>query len=672
MEKLNPQQRLAVLHQTGPLLILAGAGTGKTRVVTERMAYLIRNGVKSENILGVTFTNKAAAEMRERVGRLIGRKSGLKDLIISTFHSLAVRIIRRDAKLLGYSPGFSICDQGEQLAIVRKSASTVKGIAAPALADLLSRIGSLKNRGVTPEEYRREAIDDDEQALAAVYRRYQEALRRQNCMDFDDLLLLALRLFREQPDCLEYWRSRFHQIMVDEFQDTNPVQFSLVRLLAAPRNNLCVVGDDDQSIYAWRGAMAGNILKFNESYHGAITVTLEQNYRSTANILSAANAVIKNNSGRREKNLWSELGTGEPIRITAHNDQFEEAEAIASEIRRRKNEASGKLRWSDFAVIIRANAQSRPVEDEFLAAKIPFEVIGGQSLFDRKEARDVLSFLSVVANPDADNQILRIINVPPRGIGGKTVDLLTAHAARTNSRLGTVLASPEQVEGIAKPAAEACRRLSGQFASWRGRLEKDGFDGLVRIILEETGYQEELAGLYHDPLDAASRWNEALEVGESLAAFAGRNSDVVPTEVLADFLCEAMLAGGRDNTGKKGKEDAVRIITAHSAKGLEFPHVFLPGLEEEIFPHKNAIELDNVEEERRLFYVAMTRARRELTISHCRARLVRGKEQNRTPSRFLAEIPGEYVRTDDAPTRAEESLEWLANLRARLEGGKTG
>ncbi len=666
MPGLNPQQRQAVEHRTGPLLILAGAGTGKTRVVTERMASMLREGISPANILGVTFTNKAAAEMRERLAALAGKRFNPKELVLSTFHSLAVRVIRRDAVRLGYTPGFSICDYGEQMSVLRKSAATIRGSANVALDDALSRISSLKNRGITPEAFRRDAVDEDELVLHALYRRYQESIKRQNCLDFDDLLLQALTLFREHPDALEYWRARFQYMMVDEFQDTNAVQFEFVRMLASPRNNICVVGDDDQSIYAWRGAMAGNILRFTEYFPGASVVTLEENYRSTSTILSAANAVIRNNSGRREKNLWSALGVGGPIRLIPYNDQFEEADGIVADIVERVKNPEGKRpQLSRFAVIVRANAQSRAFEDAFLAARVPYEVIGGQSLFDRKEARDVLSFLSIIANPEADNQLLRIINVPSRGIGDKTLDALSAHAARSQKRLSEVLADAGQVDGLSKKAIDACSAFAGQIAQWRDRLAAHGFDGLVKAILEEARYEEELAHLYRDPLDSAARWNEALEVGESLAAFAVANPGESPAETLADFLAEASLAG-RPADKKKPNPEAVRIITAHSAKGLEFPHVYLPGLEEEIFPHKNAVEEGNVEEERRLFYVAITRARMELTMTYARTRTLRGKEQKRLPSRFLEEIPDEFFAKQNTPTREEETLDWISNLKAKL------
>lgn len=665
MPQLNPQQRQAVSHNAGPLLILAGAGTGKTRVITERMAHLLKTGVRPENILGVTFTNKAANEMRERVAKLIGKGGRTSELTICTFHSLAVRILRRDASVLGYTRRFSICDQGEQSALVRKVSSTVRGGGNLKPEESLSRISSLKNKGITPEQFGRQAIDDDELTLHAIYRRYQEALRRLNCFDFDDLLFQALALFDAEPEALTYWRNRFRYIMVDEFQDANAIQFSLVRRLSTPLDNLCVVGDDDQSIYSWRGAVAGNILTFNQTYPASTVVTLEQNYRSTSCILSAANAVIANNPFRREKNLWSDLGSGQLIRISGQNDQFEEASYIASAIREKINDSGGRLHWRDFAVIIRANGQARPLEDEFLASLIPFEVIGGQSLFDRKEARDVLSFLAVVANPDADNELLRIINVPPRGIGGKTIDALNAHAIRHGARLSSLLAEPDKVEGLAKAAAQSCRDFSEQISRWREQLTDGDFENLVHDILHDSNYQSEIATLYPDPLAAASRWNEALEIGDSLAAFARHRPEADRGEIVADFLCEAMLSGRSNSEDSKRDKDAVRIITAHSAKGLEFPIVFVPGLEEEIFPHKNSIEADTVEEERRLFYVAMTRARLELTLLWNRHRIVRGHETKRQRSRFLDEIPPEFTESSDAPTRQQTNLDWIAKMKSR-------
>lgn len=674
MANLNPQQADAVRHRTGPMLILAGAGTGKTSVVTERIAGMIRDGIQPKNILGVTFTNKAAAEMRSRLARMIGsRVAG--GVTLSTFHSLCVRIIRRDAGLLGYSPGFSICDQGEQIALARKAAATVHCPDLPGLDAVVQRIGFMKNRGISSERCQREAVEDAENAVAAIYRRYQQALRRQNSLDFDDLLLRALELFDAHPDALEYWRDRFRYVMVDEFQDTNKIQFELVRRLASPRDNLAVVGDDDQSIYSWRGAVAGNILKFHEVYPAAKLVTLEQNYRSTTAILSTANGLIQNNPGRREKNLWSRVGAGKPVLLKVHNDQFDEASAVASAICAKRDGAEGqRFHYADFAVIVRSNAQTKVFEDEFMASHIPFEVIGGQSVYDHKESRDVLSFLAVTANPDADNQVLRIINVPPRGIGGKTVDLLSEQARKRGVSLFRQLSEAEGMDGLQKAQKEACGRFVGLVEGWRKRLLADGVNGLTQAILEEAGYQEELQELYENPLEAASRWNQAVAVGDGLAAHAERNADEHggdPQQALAAFLQDAMLAAKADGDERRAGRDEVKIITGHSAKGLEYPYVFIPSLEEDLFPHKRAVEEGNVEEERRLLYVAMTRARLELTLSYCRSRESRGKSREVKPSRFLDELPPELLQRDESPTRAEETAEWLAGLRERLKKGKS-
>ncbi|MDR1536291.1 MAG: UvrD-helicase domain-containing protein [Planctomycetota bacterium] len=666
MDELNPQQLRAVRHGEGPLLILAGAGTGKTRVVTERLAWLLGRGIKPENLLGVTFTNKAAAEMRSRLAKLAGKAFPASRLVLSTFHSLAVRLLRRDAAGIGFAPDFGICDYGEQAAAVRKAISTIRNGAVPPLEKILSQIGRLKNLGIDPESFSRRALEEDERILAAIYRRYQETLRRLGALDFDDLLLQALRLLRECPDALEHWRRRFHYLMVDEFQDTSQIQFELVRLLAAPRDNLCVVGDDDQSIYAWRGALAGNILKFRECYPGAVSIALEQNYRSRQIILSAANAVIRNNPNRREKNLWSSLGPGRPLRLLACSEPGEEAEQIALAVRRRREEAGSGLRFSDFAVIIRANAQSRPLEDEFLAARLPFEVIGGQSLLDHKETRDILAFLALIAKPGADSRLRRIINVPPRGIGGKTLDLLSARAAREGVGLFRLLAEPEREPEIGKVPAEACRRLARTIHSWRKHLEKNGVSGLVEKILAEVDYQEELRQLYRDPLEIASRWNEAREMGRTLAAFAARDPAAKPIELLAAFVDEASLSGAPESGNRKRKGDAVSIITVHSAKGLEFSEVFLAGLEEDVFPNRKAVLEGAVEEERRLFYVALTRAREGLSLSWNRARTSRGKECKCFPSRFLSEIPPEFVQAGETPERLDRALAWLADLRQRL------
>jgi superfamily I DNA/RNA helicase len=666
MNALNPRQREAVLHQDGPLLVFAGAGAGKTKVITERIARLVREGVAPENILGVTFTNKAAREMRERVAARLGRRAGLERLILSTFHSLALRIIRRDPEAAGYRPGFAVCDQGEQIAIVRKAASTVRGGAAFKPDDALFRIGKLKSAGSSPRDFERRATEEDEIAMAAIYRRYQDALRRRNALDFDDLLGTALALLRIDGGPGDYWRERFRYIMADEFQDTNAVQFEFVKELALPRDNIAVVGDDDQSIYAWRGALAGSILKFTNVYPSAKTVTLDQNYRSTGHILAAANAVVKNNLSRREKNLWSTLGPGSPVRVEIHGDRHAEAEAIAREIVAAVRDGRPeKRKWADHAVLIRAMSQARPLEDAFLAARIPYEVVGGRSLYDRKEARDVLSFLGAAADPNADHHLLRIVNVPPRGIGGRTFDALANEAARRGWSLYRALSEAGSIEGVAPARAEACAAFARQVAGWHRRLSDRGLDGFVDHILEDSKYEEEVRRLYANPLEAASRWNRAREVADALAAFERQNDGEKTVDTLTHFLQEAALVGKSESGDGHGQE--VRIITVHSAKGLEFPHVFVPGLEDGVFPHKNSLADDNEDEERRLFYVAMTRARLGLTLSHSLERAGKGGNKPATPSRFLGELPDGHIVRRGQPARREEAREWLAQMRCNLE-----
>ncbi|MDR3211027.1 MAG: UvrD-helicase domain-containing protein [Planctomycetota bacterium] len=661
---LNPQQLEAVRHQAGPLMVIAGAGTGKTRVVTERIAALLGKGVRPENILGVTFTNKAAAEMRDRLKRLAGGEASLQQLTLSTFHSLCLRILRRDGEKLGFARDFAITDQGEQLSLVRKAVATVPVPDLPRPPQILSRISLWKNQGLSHRDCTRQAMEAVDMGVAAVYRRYQEQLDRQNALDFDDLILKTLELFQKEETVVNYWRGIFHYLMVDEFQDSNRQQFELVRLLAHPRENLAVVGDDDQSIYSWRGANSANLSQFMETYPQARLITLEQNYRSARGILKVANALINHNPGRREKNLWSDLGVGY-VRLCLHNDQFSQAEAVVKAIRQ---EFSATGRFSDFAIIIRASSQSRPFEDELMAGRIPFEVIGGQRFYDRKEARDILSYLAVLAGPSSDNQLLRIINAPPRGIGEQSVDSLRQAGQKQRLSLSHLLAHPEAAQ-LAPPAAASCRQLAATLEKLRRQMRENGLAGLVAAILEDTGYIEEVRHLYKNPLEVASRWAEAREVGDSLVSFAERQpggGKPDSAEMIREFIRETTLLGKADSG--QARRDQVKIITVHSAKGLEYPFVFIPDLEEGIFPHKNSIEDNSLEEERRLLYVAMTRARRGLTLSHCRQRDNRGKLAPSLPSRFLAEIPEDGLERLVAPLPVEEVKMWIAKRRAEREG----
>lgn len=657
LQGLNPRQREVAEAIHGPVLALAGAGTGKTHTVIARIANIISTGVAPENVLAVTFTNKAAGELKERLKKTLGRSVDLSKMIASTFHSLCVQLIRRDAQALGYKKFFSIADQSEQYSIIRKASRFVHGCSKLKPEDMLAAISRLKSKGLTHEQFALRAIDEEELSLASVYRRYQDALRLCNSMDFDDLLLKSVELLQKSASAREYWQERFRYIMVDEFQDTSDVQYKLVSLLAQKWKNICVVGDDDQSIYSWRGAVPQNILDFPAKWFGAKTVYLEENYRSTNAILKTANAVIGNNTTRHAKTLWSSLGDGTPVRLLEMEEQEHEAEFIVDEIKRGIRDQ--KRRPADYAVIVRANAQNRPFEAALKAERIPYEVIGGQSFFDQKEVRDVLAFLAAVDNPDDDAALLRIINTPARNIGEKTIERLNEWSGQKRCTLSTALDRAHEIDGMPGVAVKACTEFAGQLRVWREKLQKEGPGQLVEAILRDTKYEQELEHLYDDPLMRAARMEAAYDVGESLRQ-AGERQD------LSGFLQEAMLSW-REKGDKKREPDSVKLITIHSAKGLEYPVVYLPGIEEKILPHRNSEEEGTVEEERRLFYVAMTRARRELTLSWCKTRIMRGQNSPRVPSRFLAEIPPELLQKGaPRPLDADAKAEAMSNISQML------
>lgn len=660
LEGLNPRQRQVAEATEGPVLALAGAGTGKTHTVIARIANIISRGIDPENILAVTFTNKAAGELKERLKKTLGSRVDLSKMIASTFHSLCVQIIRRDSEALGYKRSFSIADQGEQYSIVRKAARFVHGCSKLKPDEMLGEISRLKSRGLTPEQFSLRAIEDWEMSLASVYRRYQEALRLRNVMDFDDLLLKALLLLRQHEPARLYWQERFRYIVVDEFQDTSEIQYDLVCLLAGKWRNLCVVGDDDQSIYSWRGAVPRNILEFPQKWSGATVVNLEENYRSTNNILKCANAVIGNNTNRHEKTLWSSLGDGVGVRLLEFEDQDEEAQQIICDISRRIRDDN--LRPKDFAVIVRANALTRPFEAELKIEKIPYEVVGGQSFFDRKEVRDMLSFLSLVANPDDDGALLRVINTPARGIGDKSVERLNQWAVQKRKPLQVALVHAMDIDGIPAVAAKSCLQLAHHISEWKKLHRSAGGDAdLVARIMQDVRYVDEVEHMYDDPLQRGARMELAAEVGDSLRQYLKSGN-------LEQFLQEAML-GWKEKSDKKDDGNTVKLITIHSAKGLEYPIVYIAGVEEKILPHRNSEEENTVDEERRLFYVAMTRARRELTLSRCINRLLRGQKSPREPSRFLHEIPQELLqRQRMQPVDEDEKIDAMANIRAMLEG----
>ncbi len=659
LKNLNPKQRAVAETTEGPVLALAGAGTGKTHTVIARIANIIRSGTDPYNILAVTFTNKAAGELKSRLRKNLPRNIDLKKMIASTFHSLALQIIRRDAELLGYKKYFSIADQSEQYGIIRKAAKHVVGCSKLRPEEMLSEISKLKSKGLSHQEFALRAIDDWQISLASVYRKYQDQLRFRNAMDFDDLLVKALELLHQHPEPQEYWQNRCRYIMVDEFQDTSSIQYELIRILAQRWKNICVVGDDDQSIYSWRGAVPENILTFHHTFHGAKVIYLEENYRSTNAILQTANAVIKNNTNRHEKELWSNLGLGSKVRYIECHDQQHEAEFIVKEIKDKITEDN--ITPSSFAIIVRANALTRTFEGELANARIPYEVIGGQSFFDMKEVRDILSFLTVIENPDADGALMRIINVPARGIGEKSIEKLIAHARQKHRSISSILSEAGNIDGIPAKAALACQELEQMLTKWRNELNTHGVSNIVEMIIKDTDYVEEVEHLYDDPLQRASRLEAANDVGESL-----RNSSAESS--LGEFLQEATLSWKEKKSEKRDKpEDTVKIITIHSAKGLEYRNVYIARVEDGILPHRSAEEENTIDEERRLFYVGITRARVELTISRCLNQLQRGKHTPREASRFIGEIPPELLEKETpASFDLDEREDLLAAIRASM------
>lgn len=658
---LNPEQLEAVYHETGPLLILAGAGTGKTRTITARIAWLISQGVDPAGILAVTFTNKAAREMKERIAGMV-EADAARAVTASTFHALCVRILRTDAHRLGYKVNFSIFDDGDQMGLIKKIITRVCAKDEkldPSLAKNL--ISKAKNNAWS-------APTEDDTLLGEVFRRYERELRALNAMDFDDLLGKAVTLLDQHPEAREKWRTRVRHLLVDEFQDTNNLQLQLVRLLASGTPpNICVVGDDDQSIYGWRGAEVSNILEFEANFPNPRIIRLEQNYRSTNAILGAANRLIKNNPRRRGKNLWSPQKGGEPVRVIAVPDDRREAEFVVQEIAALRD--AEKAPWEHFAVIYRMNAQSRLLEEHLRKNKIPYRLVGGKSFFDRREIKDITAYITTLLNPADDPALLRIINTPPRGIGPTTVELALAFSVEHNLTLFDALRHPEHLEGCSRKTADAIRAFADQMESTRIRARTPGMDAaaLVSTMLEECGY---LADLKRSCKTADESLNREENVKEMLRALAEHQKRSRKDNPLQTFLDEVAL----DREREEDKEDArgVTLITMHAAKGLEFPHVFLVGAEDGLLPHERSKTEGTVDEERRLFYVGITRAMKSLVISWCRGRLKFGSAMHCRPSPFLQEIRGDQVLEESyeeimsRPLADDDVAAQFARLRAQL------
>ena len=640
-DTLNKPQKEAVFHTEGPLLILAGAGSGKTRVLTHRIAYLIEEkGVNPWNILAITFTNKAAEEMRQRVDSLVG--IGAESIWVSTFHSMCVRILRRYIDRLGYDNRFTIYDTDDQKTLMkevcRKTDIDTKRFKERML---LSVISSAKNEMILPEEFELNAGGDFVQLkIAKVYKEYEAQMRANNALDFDDLLVKTVQLLETQPDVRENYQERFRYIMVDEYQDTNTVQFRLVSLLAGKYRNLCVVGDDDQSIYKFRGANIRNILDFEKEFSDAKVIKLEQNYRSVGNVLEVANSVIRNNKGRKEKTLWTDNEKGEKIRLRQFDTAYDEAQFIAEDI---KDETEQGANYSDHAVLYRTNAQSRLLEEKFVAMNIPYKIVGGINFYSRREIKDVLSYLKTIDNGKDDLAVRRIINVPKRGIGLTTINRIQESAAARGIGFYDALSAPDLIPGIGRSASKL-DSFAALIEYFKGRSEESGVTDLLTEVIEKTGYTESLEA--DDPEELEARVQNIDELVSKAAVYEESCSDRGERPTLSGFLEEVALVADIDSVAED--RDYVILMTLHSAKGLEFPHVYLAGMEDGLFPSYMSISGDDpeeLEEERRLCYVGVTRAEEKLTLTCARMRLVRGERQYNSMSRFIKEMPSALIDT---------------------------
>ena len=661
-DTLNDRQKEAVFCTEGPLLVLAGAGSGKTRVLTHRIAYLIEEkDVNPWNIMAITFTNKAAGEMRERVDKLVG--FGSESVWVSTFHSSCVRILRRFIDNLGYNTNFTIYDTDDQRTLMRQILKRLE-LDPKTFRDraMLSAISNAKNELISPEEFRLNAEGDwRAKKIAEVYQHYQEELKKNNALDFDDLIFKTVDLFRANTDVLEYYQERFKYIMVDEYQDTNTAQFRLIELLAGKYKNLCVVGDDDQSIYKFRGANISNILDFESAFPGAKVIKLEQNYRSTSHILDAANAVIRNNQGRKDKTLWTANGEGEPVVFHQYEHAYEEADGIVRDILK-----DGR-NYQDYAVLYRTNAQSRLLEEKCIEHNVPYRLVGGVNFYQRKEIKDVLSYLKTIANGRDDLAVQRIINVPKRGIGAASIGKIVAWASEQGISFYDACLRAAAVPGLGKAVAKVAV-FTGQIEAFREALVEGGASirELIDQIIADTGYKDELEA------EGEIEFQTRMENIEELMNKAVSYSEEAEQPSLDEFLEEVALVADVDRMDDS--ENRVTLMTLHSAKGLEFPVVCLSGLEDGLFPSRMSIMSDDrteLEEERRLCYVGITRAKERLVITASRMRMINGETHYSKVSRFVDEIPDELITMEKLEPRVgrsakrddfeDDTLPWYKN-----------
>lgn len=650
LQGLNPKQQEAVKHTDGPLLIMAGAGSGKTRVLTHRIAYLLdEKGVSPFSVLAITFTNKAAREMKERVEKLVGPDA--KNMWVSTFHSMCVRILRRDIDRIGYSKQFTIFDSADQLTVIKNILKNqnldTKQFEPRAMLGMISQA---KNELLSAKDYAKEAHDYYTKVVADVYKDYEKILRKNQALDFDDLIMQTIVLFQQVPDVLHYYQRKFQYIHVDEYQDTNHAQYMLVKLLAARFKNVCVVGDQDQSIYGWRGADIKNILSFEQDYPQAKTILLEQNYRSTKPILDAANAVIEHNKNRIKKNLWTDNREGK--KIIYHEAETERYEAFYVVDKISDAVRAGRFNYRDFAVLYRTNAQSRAIEETFVKANIPYQMVGGTKFYDRKEIKDILAYLRLISNPDDDVSFSRVVNEPKRGIGKTSLEKLQHYADLHDISLMTAIKEVDFI-GLSKRAANQLLQFSEMVMNWYKKQEFLSATDMVNEVLEETGYEDMFK---RDPsIEAQTRLENINEFKSVTKHFEAQAED----QSLVSFLTDLALISDIDRL--EDGEDAdnkVTLMTLHAAKGLEFPVVFLIGLEETVFPHsRSMLDEEEMDEERRLCYVGITRAEKELHVTHANMRTLYGRTNFNSRSRFIDEIPkdliegfeGDTLELDDTP-----------------------
>jgi len=659
---LNPAQREAVRHVDGPLLVLAGAGSGKTGVIARKIAHLIDvHAVAPDRICAITFTNKAAREMKERVTPLLPKGTKAKPWI-STFHTLGLRILKDEFAGVGYRPRFTLFDTRDAEGVIAEIARREFGSTSFDVRALHGRISNWKNALTDPPAARAEAVEPQAKAAAVCYAQYAQALRAYNAVDFDDLITLPVTLLRGDRDALIRWQAQLRWLLVDEYQDTNLAQYELVRLLAQDSGRLTVVGDDDQSIYAWRGARPENLAALTRDFPRLKVIKLEQNYRSTGVILKAANTLIAHNPHVFDKRLWSERGHGEKIRIRALSDELSEAEAVANQIAHER--LVGGRPFKHFAILFRSNYQARAFEHALRERDIPYVLSGARSFFDSTEVKDAVCYLRLLANPDDDNALLRIVNSPRRGIGTSTIEALVKTASTTQTSLVAAIDSMAFATAVPARSLKPAREFAQWIAHLHQRTDDEPPAALLKTLLNDVGYQDWLLATSDNEQDALRRWSNVCE----LLAWVGRIVEQDEGRTISDVVAALTLYDIVDRQESEDDRDCVALMTLHAAKGLEFPHVFLVGFEENLLPHRSSIEADTIEEERRLAYVGITRAEQSLSVSYVKTRRRFGKLEECQPSRFLDELPREELRFDDAGGNAEENRSKGRSTLAQLRG----